>query len=48
MCVRIKKKLLLNMFRQIYKSASLGLRSLEREGRNETRLVLRPTFAPKN
>jgi hypothetical protein len=33
---------------QIYKSASLGLRILEREGKNGTRLVLRLAFAPKN
>jgi len=38
---------LFNVLKQICKSASLGLKNLEREGRNGTRLVLRLTFAPK-
>jgi hypothetical protein len=39
---------LLNLFRKIYKSASLGLRNFEREGQNGTRLVLKLAFATKN
>jgi hypothetical protein len=36
---------LLNLFRQFYKSASLGLKNMEREGKNGTRLVLKLAFA---
>jgi hypothetical protein len=36
---------MLCLLKQSYKSASLGLRNLEREGKNGTRLVLRLTFA---
>jgi hypothetical protein len=39
---------MLNLLQQIYKSASLGLRNLEREVRNGTRLVSRMAFTPKN
>jgi len=39
---------LLNLFMQIRKNASHGLRNLEWGGRNGTRLVLKLTFIPKN
>jgi hypothetical protein len=39
---------LLNLLKQICKSASFGLRNLEKEGRNGTRLVLRLAFALEN
>jgi hypothetical protein len=39
---------ILNLFKEIYKIASLGLISLEREGRNGTRFVLRLAFALEN
>jgi hypothetical protein len=39
---------LLNLLRHIYKSASFGLRNLEKEGKNGTRLVLKLAFALDN
>jgi hypothetical protein len=39
---------LLSLLRQIYKSASLGLKNLEKEGKNGTRLVLKLAFALEN
>jgi hypothetical protein len=39
---------ILSLSKKIYKSASLGRRNMEREGKNETRLVLRLAFAPEN
>jgi hypothetical protein len=38
---------LLSLLKKSYKSASLGLRNLEKDGKNGTRLVLRLAFAPK-
>jgi hypothetical protein len=38
----------LSLFKQIDKSAPLGFKSLEKDGRNVTRLVLKLAFAPKN
>jgi hypothetical protein len=35
------------MFKKSYKSASLGLKNLEKESKNGTRLVLRLAFTPK-
>jgi hypothetical protein len=47
-CVKISSMFLLSLFKQIYKSAPLGLKNLEKESKNGTRLVLRLAFAPKN
>jgi hypothetical protein len=39
---------MLSLFKEICKNASLGLRNLQREGRNGRRLVLILAFDPKN
>jgi hypothetical protein len=38
---------LLSLLKKSYKSASLGLKNLEKEGNNGTRLMLSLAFAPK-
>jgi hypothetical protein len=39
---------ILSLLKQIYKSSSFGLRNLEREDKNGTRLVLKLAFPLEN
>jgi hypothetical protein len=46
--VRIWSMFLLNLFRKIYKNASLDFKNMEKEGKNGARLVLRLAFTLDN
>jgi hypothetical protein len=47
-CVKIWNMFLLSLRKKIYKSASLGIRNLKREGKNGTSLILNLAFTPEN